>query len=211
MFSGSKIIFSLAAAVLLVAGFPGAAHTDPRNPAPSDDRLISLYVYNFLLFVDWPPSVSKDGHTIKIVVLGRGAQSNFLDHLKGKNIRRNKLVIDHVDDLDQLDAGCHVLFVREGGMRGAPAALEKLRGQPCLTMSDVPKFTDIGGMVAFMNTAGEDGEPSEDGLKPVSKRFRIRLAAVHEAGLKIRSRLLRLSEIVGHVPRGTRTITSAQP
>jgi hypothetical protein len=57
-------------------------------------------------------------------------------------------------------------------------------------MSDMPGFTEMGGMVWFK----ELGCPEDRAECP--KRFDILLSAVEGAGLRIRSRLLRLSDIV---------------
>ena len=75
-------------------------------------------------------------------------------------------------------AGCHVLFIHRG-VRHEPY-LREARGQPLLTVGEVPDFLRDGGIVNFVV---EDGKV----------RFDIDREAAARANLAISSRLLRLA------------------
>ena len=74
--------------------------------------------------------------------------------------------------------------------RAVRELLKKASGKPILTISDKAGFVRLGGMVFFNDL----GDLRKDGKK--QKRFIINLSAVRKSRLKIRSRLLRMSDIV---------------
>jgi hypothetical protein len=80
---------------------------------------------------------------------------------------------------DLLD--CQVLFICRSEEKNLPRILERLRGKPVLTISELPGFNNAGGMIEFKK-------------KTDTVRFGINAAAARDAGLKISSKLLKLSD-----------------
>lgn len=160
---------------------------------------MDLYLYNFLLFVDWPEDSFSNRHAIAIGLLDRGTDrgGDLLTSIQGKEIRGRTLEIHRVHRIGDVDPGWQVLFVRDVPQTAVYRALARIKSNPCLTVSSEQGFAELGGMVTFLRP-----EPRPDDARPAA-RFRINLDAVLEAGLKIRSRLLRLSEIAGDIPDGT--------
>jgi len=74
--------------------------------------------------------------------------------------------------------------------RSALHILDKVGNRPVLTVSDMDGFAQMGGMVCFKHMACKEHQAGH------GKRFEINISAVERGGLKIRSRLLRLSDIV---------------
>ncbi|MCF8063200.1 MAG: YfiR family protein [Deltaproteobacteria bacterium] len=180
----------------------------PAGEAPvrasSKTELISLYLYNFLLFVDWPAGNPRSPQTIEIGFLGReGGEGCLLTEIAGKQIRRRTLVIRRIHRTADLDRSLQVLFVQDDSKNVILEALARLEQTPCLTVSNMPGFTDLGGMVEILPPPSDGSLQPHAGAAPSPVRFRINLDAVLDAGLKIRSRLLRLSEIKGDIPHGT--------
>jgi hypothetical protein len=189
---------SFALAAFLGSVVPSGAHAPSTSWAAGG--VMDLYLYNFLLFVDWPGHDFDARHHMEICVLGGESEEGLLSGIEGRKIRNKTIVIRRVEELDELEAGCDVLFIRDPGLP-ATGGLPAVSGRrPCLTMSDVPGFARLGGMVEFLATPPPDrAGPCGAGTEQAA-RFRINLGAVVAAGLNIRSRLLRLSEIVGGVP-----------
>jgi hypothetical protein len=77
--------------------------------------------------------------------------------------------------------------------------LKKVKGKPVLTVSAMPGFIDLGGMVSL--NYPDDLRKGEK----KRKRFIINLSALEASRLKIRSRLLRISHIVYDTEPVTRT------
>jgi len=188
----------LGLALLVTAPF---TESSPRAQTQHQE-LLDLYLYHFLLFVDWPVEHPASAKTITLGVLGRPGASLLFKHLHGKPIRGKTLFVHHVTCVTEIDRDWNVLFIRRSNRSEAAEAVRRLKGSHCLTVSDIADFTKLGGMVEFVVTHrnGPSGEAHKEGR--TTKRFRIHLNAVLEAELRIRSRLLRLSDIQGNVPDG---------
>ena len=122
-----------------------------RGVESQDDALLSLYVYNFLLFVDWPAEAFTAAETITIGVLGDTDAVPRFHRLDGKRIRGKKLVVHNVSRIQDIQRHWHVLFIRLSNPSKAALAIEKVDESPCLTMSDMKGFTEQGGMVEFVS------------------------------------------------------------
>ena len=159
---------------------------DPQNALKQKNS--ALYLYNFLLFVDWPENASSD--TIKLAIYGAPQVYETLKPMSGKTIKGKKLVVFSLISPEELDDCCWVLFVGDTKTQAVRELLKKVNGKPILTVSGKAGFVGLGGMVSFKSP----GDLRKDGKE--QKRFIINLSAVRKSRLKIRSRLLRMSDIV---------------
>jgi hypothetical protein len=171
----------------------------------TSNELVGLYLYNFLLFVDWPGEIHRERHTLEIGILDPTGEGDRhpLAGIEGKRIRGKTLVIRRILRIADLDPDWQVLLVAGGSSDVVLEALARLDGSPCLTVSDIPGFAGLGGMVELLSPRRIASSPASTEAAGPAPRFRINLDAVLDAGLKIRSRLLRLSEITGGIPHGT--------
>ena len=165
-------------------------------------KIRALYLYNFLLFVDWPKKIPSCSKTIDVVIYGDLKLYEALKPMTGRIVKGKKLVVNSLMKNEDPDHFCTVLFVGEGARSEAEELLKKVNGKPVLTVSDIDGFVYMGGMVGFKNRFNTQ----ENGKKP--KRFIINLPAVHKSRLKIRSRLLRISDVLYG---GMGTIPHEQP
>ena len=157
---------------------------------PQEHKITALYLYNFLLFVDWPKNVFSDSNTIKVAVYGAPEVYKAMKPMSGKTIKGKKLEVFSPTSPGDVDDSLKVLFIGLREKRAVKALLQKARGKHILTVGHMEGFVHLGGMVSFVHAFN----PPKDGQK--QKRFIINLPAVHKSGLKIRSRLLRMSHIV---------------
>ena len=160
--------------------------SDPQKP--QKQKITALYLYNFLLFVDWPENAPSD--TIKLATYGAPQVYEALRPMSGKTIKGKKLVVFSLTRPEALDDGCQVLFVGDTEPQAVRELLKEVNGKPVLTVSGMAGFVRLGGMVVF----NDPGDLRKDGKE--QKRFIINLLAVRKSRLKIRSRLLRMSDIV---------------
>lgn len=159
---------------------------DPQNPQKR--KITALYLYNFLLFVDWPEKAGSD--TLIVATYGAPQVYEALKPMAGKTIKGKNLLVFSLTKPEGLDNCCQVLFVGDTEPHVLRELLKEVNGKPILTVSDKAGFVPLGGMVFFKNPGGlrKDGKNQ--------KRFIINLSAVRKSRLKIRSRLLRMSDIV---------------
>ena len=181
-----KIIFIL---VLVLSWISMDCYADPGE-RPDNKEIITLYLFNFLLFVDWPEDASSDRNTITLIIHGDLRLYEAMKSLEGKTIKGKKLVVYSQTEVKDIRDSCRVLFIGSSEKASLQELLQKVHGKSILTVSDMEGFLHLGGMVRFVE---EKHFPSE---VENQKRFKINLSAVERSGLKIRSRLLRISDIV---------------
>ncbi len=174
---------------------PGISFADDSHAAQRK-RVTALYLYNFLLFVDWPEGAVSASNILRVGILGDPQLYEALKAMSGKMVKGKKLMIVPLTRPREIYGCCHVLFVGDVDKDVVRRFLGKLDGKPVLTLSDQPDFVGLGGMVAFKNPKS----PAMGEIK--EKRFIINLSAVRNAGLQVRSRLLRISDIVDNVAPG---------
>lgn len=184
----AKILRQLFCLILILSWviMPRVSFSDDLH----DHKIRALYLYNFLLFVDWPKTVHSDSHTMKVLIYGDPQLYEALKPMSGKMIRGRQLMIEASKRGADPGPSCHVLFVGHKEEAAAKGLLEKVSGRPVLTISDMEGFVRQGGMVVFRKHSGaqKKGKPE--------KRFLINLPVVLDVNLKIRSRLLRISHVV---------------
>jgi len=151
------------------------AYADDTS-SPLDD-IKSVYIYNFLSFIDWPEP--QDDH-YQLCVMAKGSMYQRIytvvngEEVEGKPIR--------IRPLDGKLEGCHLIYWQEG-MPISSAELGTLKNSKALLVSDKNNFISDGiGMVAF-ETRGR------------KVRVALNLTAIEDAGFKVSSKLLRVVRI----------------
>ncbi len=146
----------------------------------TESALKAAFIYNFVKFTEWPTDVVPAGENFVMCVLGDTAVAEALERAV-----KTRLLDGHSLTVVQMELGaqrvCHVLYV--SGVTAGQAAQVVARGRdaPVLTISDLDRFTELGGMVQFFFDQGR-------------LRFSVHLDAVKRARLEISSRLLILAK-----------------
>jgi hypothetical protein len=142
------------------------------------------FLYHVGWFVEWPATTVQDrAPTFIIGVLGTNPFGGVLDDvMRGKTIRERPVVIKYYQRVEEA-VSSHVLFISASEEPRLPAILAVLERTPVLTVSDLERFTEGGGMIA---------------LRLVDRKvhFDINMDATERAGLKLSSQLLRLAKVV---------------
>ncbi len=158
----------------------GTRSAEAQGPASREYGLKAAYLYNFMKFVSWP-SEALDGSPEHIVVCVHGEDPfvDNLDKIDGKPVGQRSVVVHRCEDLLDLSR-CHVLFISSRNAVPLDQVLNEAATAGVLTVSDIEDFIDLGGMIGFKVTRNR-------------LRFEINLTAAERAGLRLRSRLLRLA------------------
>jgi hypothetical protein len=169
---------SLFAALSASLAWPAAAQ---QAQTPLELAIKATDLYKFAAFVDWPPNAFP-GPTDPAVlcVAGDDPFGPLLDQaVRGQKIGPHPIVVMRLDHVEK-GAGCNILFVGPSRRQGAAEALDKVRGQPVLTVTDSSADAAGRGMIDFV-------------LKDARVRFRIDPRAAERNGLAISSKLLSLA------------------
>lgn len=152
-----------------------------QQSKPNEFEVKAAYLYNFGRFVDWPDaSGGGKNDAFEICVMGADPFGAALDAtlatrtIDGKNVAAKRISKpQEVDD-------CRILFIsssEEGHLKEIFAALNKAN---VLTVSDIPHFSQRGGMIGFL-------------LDGSRVRFEVNLDATQAAGLALSSELLKVA------------------
>jgi hypothetical protein len=178
-----------AAAVLLMLLFLHPSHLRAQQPKASEFEVKATYLYNFGRFVQWSSdAVAAKGATFPICVFGQDPFGTSLDTiLAGESINGKAVVAKRVSkSQDALD--CRVLYIstsEEGRLKEIFAGLDKAG---VLTVSDIPQFSQRGGMIQFV-------------LVGSKIRFEVNLTSAQAAGLTLSSDLLKVAVTVRKSPQ----------
>jgi hypothetical protein len=152
---------------------PAWVSAEERLPA----RVKAAYLYNLLLFVQWPDLAEQA--PLRVCALAQGALARALAPMAERKALGHRILVRSLArGSDASD--CHLLFIAEAEEMELAHTLQQVRGFPVLTVSDIAEFARLGGMVEFVT--------HERRLL-----LQINLAAARKAGLKISSKLLEVA------------------
>lgn len=150
--------------------------------------LKAAFLYNFAKFTEWSPDALAAGDPLQLCVINDRAVGEMLvDLTKGRSIDGHALVVSTMKP-DSADlASCRLLFTSGLDAARSAALLESIAGKPVLTVSDLDKFAQHGGVAQLMVDKGTMG-------------FSVNLDAMHRARILLSSKLLSLARIVKDEP-----------
>lgn len=153
-----------------------------QQPKPQEYQVKAIYLYNFSKFVQWPPATgSKD--SFAICIIGRDPFGTALDSvLVGEKIEQKTMEARRIMDVQDA-AKCQILFIAASESARVKQILSSLGKNSVLTVSDMPDFSQNGGMIQFM-------------VQDNKVRFEVNLPAADKAGLVLSSQLLKVASAV---------------
>jgi hypothetical protein len=158
------------------------------SPAASEYQLKAAFLYNFARFIEWPSEAFPDPSApILIGVLGEDPFGGDLEQMiKGKTVNGRPFVIKRFKR-DQNLRACHILFISSSEQKHLAQIIEGLKGTGVLTVSEVERFAQFGGVIQLTMEASK-------------MRFAINIDSAERARLKLSSKLLSLAKVVrdGH-------------
>jgi len=180
-----------------------AAPAIPRQA--TEYQIKAAYIYNFLLFVQWPepnipptetrlpkPSPPDRRQTITIGIIGKDPFGDAFKDVEGKLIKhkKKKLVIKRYSPYQKNITfdHCQVLFISSSERRNLGTILTRVKGKPILTIAETPGFLELGGMFRLLE-------------KRRKIRWEINQTPVKLAKLKLNAQLLRNAVRVVQIPK----------
>lgn len=188
-----KTYIFVVAVLLLFTG----QQTHADTPSSREYQIEAAFLYNFIMFVDWPAEKMTDGNEpIKIGIIGKDPFGNAFEPIMNKLINGRKVVIQRFKGLEEIKksdkAGmdkeiesirkCYLLFICSSEMKVSKEITELVKDYSVLTVGDMPGFVESGGgMINFV-------------IEEEKVRFEINVTAAAQSKLQIRSQLLRLAK-----------------
>jgi hypothetical protein len=175
MRAGAGLAASLAFILHAVAVRPALAQIPLETAVKATD------LYKFAAFVEWPPSAfAGPADPAVLCVTGEDPFGPMLDQaVRGQRVGDRPIVVMRLERVER-GAPCTILFAAPSRRQPPAAVLERLRGQPVLTVTDDAGDPSARGMIDFV-------------LRDGRVRFRIDSRAAERCGLVISSKLLSLA------------------
>jgi hypothetical protein len=173
-------ILSIFAFVLGAASISISAELSRLN----EYEIKAAFLYNFIKFTEWPTDgLGKAGDAFVIGVLGKDPFGAALDNVIAGETFHNRKVIARRFTAPEEAANSDVLFISASEESNLAAILKRLDGHSILTISDMEKFVQRGGMI---------------NLKKENNRvvFEINLDAAKRGKLEMNAQLLALARTV---------------
>jgi len=171
----------VATACALVVGLMSG----PASPDVTDVQVKVAYLYNIAKYTKWPADIGAGRPDVfAIAILGADPFGAALDDmLHGKTVGESKVVIRRIARPEDLE-DARILYISESEADQLPRILKRLDGTAVLTVGEMSRFAERGGVIELKTEGGR-------------VRLEINLGAGERARLKISSELLKLARIVG--------------
>jgi hypothetical protein len=150
--------------------------------APLEYQVKAVCMLNVARMVSWPAGVFADANAPLVIgVFGENPFGTALQEaVKGETVQKRRIVVRRVSMAEI--TGCHMLFVSRSEQNQLDACLRAAGGASVLTISEIERFPQSGGMVGLALIGGRI-------------RFEINAEAAWRAGLRIDPQFLRLARI----------------
>ncbi len=138
---------------------------------------------NFARFVDWPAEAfDESGGAIVVGVIADESRARTIDQTMNHQTANGRLLRVKRFALGQDLRACHILFISSSEKRDLPRILAGLRGSSVLTVGEMERFTEQGGIINFV-------------LEGNRVRFEINRPAAEAVRLRISSKLLSVAKL----------------
>lgn len=128
------------------------APMEANTSAYNDTQIKAAYLINLIKFIDWPNNTSINDN-IRICIIGDNLFKTIETDFEKSNISGKNIILINQKQDSQLHS-CSIVYISESEKSGFDSLLNSLQHYPVLTISDINKFAQNGGMIGFINYNG---------------------------------------------------------
>jgi YfiR/HmsC-like len=151
---------------------------------PNEFQVKAAYLYNFGKFVEWPAGIpAGQNDSFVVCVLGKDPFGPTLDSTFANERIGGKSVLARRISKPVEAMSCKILFISTSESVRLKEILAAVEKSGVLTVSDIPQFSKLGGMIQFV-------------LEGSKIRFEINRTKAESAGLALSSDLLKVASLV---------------
>lgn len=174
----------IAGIALLLLFSPALAQAQQH---PTEAQVKAAYLYNFGKFVRWQGDSPPKHDSFDICVLGKDPFGAVLDStVEGETIDGKRVTASRLAGVQDV-AHCSVLFLASSEESRLNLILATARRSNVLTVSDLPHFSDRGGIIGLV-------------MQGDRIRFRVNRRAAEDSHLVLSSELLKVAVEVIDIP-----------
>jgi len=158
-----------------------------HKPAAAQDmdyKAYSLFVYNFMKYVEWPPEIASKNEFV-VGILGDSPINKELQTLAAsKKIKGKTIVLKKFTTAEEC-ANCQLLYVCSSKSSMLKTLKEQMKNKPVLIVGEREGLAKKGAALSFVTL-------EDDVLK-----FDINKSVIEQHQLKISSSLITLGIVIG--------------
>jgi hypothetical protein len=175
---------AVVASMLAVTMLFTISDVQAQQPRASEYKIKATYLFNFGKFVQWQShDVAAQSDSFPICILGEDPFGAALDSiLQGESIDGRAVIAKRVLNAEE-GRSCRVLFISLSEAARVREVLMALDKAGVLTVSDIPQFSQHGGMIEFVTVGNKI-------------RFEVNVAKTQDEGLVLSSDLLKVATTV---------------
>lgn len=159
------------------------AHSNAQDTKRGEYEVKAAFIYNFLKFIEWPDKVFTDNpFTMNLCIVGENPFGNAINSYQGDKVSNRTIAIKKSESLQDI-RNCHVVFISRSEKDRIQQIMKALRGSNILSIGDTDTFEKQGVIINFSIVENK-------------VRFNINVNAARQSGLRISSKLLKLSRAV---------------
>ena len=170
--------------IVMLFLFAGCATVCSQTAAPKEYQIKAVFLYNFTHFINWPEEAFENQYAPFIIgIVGKDPFGPALaDAIADERIGSHLIRIKRFNSIKEIEK-CHILYIGTPDPDEIKSILSAVAKQNILTVSDSPNFIRWGGMIRFYTDQNKI-------------RLQINNTLAKAAGLKISSKLLRVSQVL---------------
>jgi hypothetical protein len=173
-------VLMLAASALPATWRAAEATSAAEQKATREYLIKAAFLYDMLQYVRWP---QQAGGSVQMCVLGHDKFAGAWKSVEGKTIGGRSMVVRHMAQISVLSA-CDVLLIGDSESGRLPEVIAAVADEPILTVSELPEFAELGGMVSLREVDNK-------------LRFDLNLGAARRAGIALAVDVLQLADVIG--------------
>ena len=163
----------------MVVGVLSSLHTNAQER--SIQEIHSMMVYNFMKYVNWPPTSTSGDFVIGVV--GESKVHETLNKWYGsKSKGSQKIVIKEFGSAAEI-TDCHVIYIGKTKSNTLEDILAKISGKSTLVITDKTGMAKKGSGINFRTVNGK-------------LKFELNQAAISSANLKVSSQLTGMAILI---------------
>jgi hypothetical protein len=165
--------------IAALVSFVFSASLSAQQQHPTESQVKAAYLFNFGKFVRWQSDRAGNPELL-ICVLGKDPFGALLDAtVEGESIDGRKLAVKRIAKV-QDGPLCSILYVSSSEESQLVSTLNAAQRFGALTVSDIPRFAERGGVIGFV-------------VQQDKIRFEVNRGAAEQSHLTLSSELLKVA------------------
>jgi hypothetical protein len=127
------------------------------NEITAEEEIKAKFIVNYIHYTKWPANIRKKSDVVTVCVIEGDLTALYLR--KANDNPSNKVTLKVKEKGKKANfTDCNILYISKIYENDEDYLINITKGKPILTISDIPGFSENGGITGFILTPGKDVE-----------------------------------------------------